>query len=67
MGAYFVTGKVVDIAELAQVLKRAWVNNPGQQSVIIRADKRCRWEPIVAAVNACNKARIRDYRITTRQ
>lgn len=67
MGAYFVTGKVVDITELAQVLKRAWVNNPGRQSVIIRADKRCRWEPIVAAVNACNKARIRDYRITTGQ
>ncbi len=66
-GDYFVTGKVVDIAQLAQVLKRAWVNNPGHQSVIIRADKRCRWEPIVAAVNACNKARIRDYRITTQQ
>ena len=66
-GTYFVTGKIINVDQLTQVLKRAWINNPGRQAVIIRADKRCCWEPIVAAVNACNKAKIRDYRITTRQ
>ena len=66
-GRYFVTGKILDEKQLAQVLKTAWVNNPGRQSVIIRADKRCRWQYVVAAMNACNRAKIRDYRVTTRE
>jgi len=65
-GRYFVTGKILDVDQLAQVLRTAWVNNPGRQSVIIRADKRCQWQPIVAAMNACQRANIRDYRVTTR-
>ncbi len=66
-GRYFVTGKIIDLAELERVLKASWVNNPGRASVIIRADKRARIEPLVAAMNACNKANIRDYKITTRE
>lgn len=66
-GRYFVTGKILGLAELEQVLKAAWVNNPGRASVIIRADKRCQVEYLVAAMNACNKANIRDYKITTRE
>jgi len=66
-GQYFVTGKVVSLDELQPILDAAYVNNPGRASAIIRADKRCRWEPIVAAMNACNKAKIRDYRITTKE
>ena len=66
-GRYFVTGKILDEEQLAQVLKSAWINNPGRQSVIIRADKRCRWQYVVAAMNACNRAKIRDYRVTTRE
>lgn len=66
-GRYFVTGKLMDLAELERVLKAAWVNNPGRASVIIRADRRCQVEYLVAAMNACNKANIRDYKITTRE
>jgi biopolymer transport protein ExbD len=65
-GRYYVTGKVLNIDEVTQVLKTAWVNNPARQSVIIRADRRCRWQFVVAAMNACNKAHIYDYRVTTR-
>lgn len=65
-GRYFVTGKMVSIKELDPILRSAWVNNPGRVSVIIRADKRCRWQFVVAAMNACTKAKIRDYRVTTR-
>ncbi len=43
------------------------MNNPGRASVVIRADKRCLWEYVVAAMNACKKAKIRDYRVTTRE
>jgi len=66
-GRYYVTGKILTLAELHPILKTAWVNNPGRQSVVIRADKRCRWEFVVAAMNACNRANIRDYRVTTRE
>lgn len=65
-GRYFVTGKTLGVDGLYQVLRVAWVNNPGRASVIIRADKDCRWEPVVAALNCCKKAKIRDYRIDTR-
>ena len=66
-GDYFVTGKAVDIESLAQILTNAWTHNPGHRSVIIRADKRCHWQAVVAAMNACNRAKIRDYRVTTRE
>jgi len=65
-GRYYVTGKILSLPELDQVLKTAWVNNPGRQTVVIRADRRCQWEFVVAAMNSCNKAHIHDYRVTTR-
>lgn len=66
-GRYFVTGKIVDRAELQQILNRTYVNNPGRATVIIRADERCPWKYVVAVMDACNKAKIRDYRVTTRE
>jgi len=66
-GQYYVTGKIVTLAELHSILNTAYVNNPGRASVVIRADKRTRWEFVVGAMNACNKAKIRDYRVTTRE
>ena len=39
-GSYFVTGKTLNVDELYQVLRVAWVNNPAQVSVVIRAGSR---------------------------
>jgi len=64
-GRYYVTGKIVTLEELDPILEAAWVNNPGRASVVIRADKRAAVQFLVGAMNACNKANIRDYRITT--
>ncbi|MCS7306756.1 MAG: biopolymer transporter ExbD [Thermoguttaceae bacterium] len=66
-GRYFVTGKLVSIEELERICRRAEASNPGRASAIIRADRDCRWQPIVAAINVCKKAGIRDYRVTTRE
>jgi len=66
-GRYFVSGKTLTPDELHSALKMAWVNNPGRASVIIRADKRCPWQYVVAAINACLKANIRDYKVTARE
>ena len=66
-GRYFVHGETLTLDELHSALKMAWVNNPGQASVIVRADKRCPWQYVVAAINGCLKANIRDYRVTARE
>ena len=63
-GRYFVSGRTLTPDELDAALKMAWVNNPGRASVIIRADRRCPWQYVVAAINACLKANIRDYKVT---
>jgi len=66
-GRYYVTGKFLTLEQLNQILNTAHTNNPGRASVVIRADKLCDWGFVVAAMNACNKAKIRDYRVTTRK
>lgn len=64
-GRYYVTGKILSPDELFKVLRRASNNNP-HISAIVRADKDCRWEPIIAAMNLCRKADIRDVRPATK-
>ncbi len=66
-GQYLVRGKLVSLEELDSLLKQASVDNPGRQSVTLRADKRCCWENVVAAMNVCQKHKIWDYRVTTRE
>ena len=64
-GSYHVAGEQVTFEELQSILNVAYINNPGRASVVIRADRRAQWNSVVAAMNACNQARIRDYRVTT--
>lgn len=64
-GHYIVRAQQLSSAELLALFKQAAAANPGRQTVIIRADKRCVWEHVVEVMNLCNKAQIRDYRVTT--
>jgi biopolymer transport protein ExbD len=64
-GRYFVGQEELNAAGLEAKLKQVSANNPGQQTVEIRADRQCRWESVVEVMNLCNKAGIRDYRVTT--
>lgn len=64
-GVYFVDGHVMRLPELDQLLKRRAVDNPLNQSVIVRADKRVALDSVVQAVNLCKKAGIRDYVVNT--
>lgn len=63
-GRYIVNGNQVTDEQLYAGLRQAAVNNPGRQTVIIRADKRCVWQFVVNVMNLCNKAEIHDYRVT---
>jgi biopolymer transport protein ExbD len=66
-GKWFVQGRQLAEEELYTALKHAQASNPGRQTVLIRADKRCLWQSVVTVMNLCNKANIRDYRVTTAQ
>ena len=64
-GGYFVGGQHMDAAGVEVVLRRAVANNPANQSVIIRADKRCEFQAVVTVMNLCNKLKIFDYSLST--
>lgn len=64
-GRYFVGGRFVSLDHLHKILKQAGASNPGKQAVVIRADERCQWRHVVAVMDACQIARIQEYRVTT--
>jgi biopolymer transport protein ExbD len=66
-GHYFLTGSAIPLSALEEALNAASTNNPGRASAIIRADERCHWKYVVAAMNACTKAKIFDVHVMTRQ
>jgi biopolymer transport protein ExbD len=65
-GNYFVGGgKPKTLDEVYEILRRAGRDNPGNQSVVIRADKRVPLNYAVEVMNLCNRSGIFDYTITT--
>lgn len=54
-GKIFVGSKVVGEDELKEILEQAVANNPVNQSVIIRADKRVELQHVVTVMNICNQ------------
>ncbi|HWA99632.1 MAG TPA: biopolymer transporter ExbD [Pirellulales bacterium] len=62
-GKFFVAGKQINEPQLLGALRQAAANNPGRQSVIIRADRRVPFEYVVVVMNCCNQAHIRDYQV----
>lgn len=64
-GRYFVAGKTIGTDEIEGILQQAVRDNPVNQSVIIRADKRVSLEHAVYVMNMCNKVGIHDYSLTT--
>jgi biopolymer transport protein ExbD len=60
-GQYFTGKRELTLTELEAFLQQAAVNNPTNQRVIIRADKRVQFDHVVAATNACLKAGLTDH------
>jgi len=60
-GGYYIGVQRLDEQELAAYLRQAEVDNPTNQTVIIRADKRCPWDFVATAMRLCNQAGIRNY------
>ena len=51
--------------EIEELLRQAVINNPVNQSVVIRADKRVPFEFVVTVMNLCNRTGVIDYSVTT--
>ena len=64
-GKFYVSSRVVGLQELERRLSQLAANNPGRQTVVIRADEKSDLKFAVAVMNACNKANIKDYRLST--
>ncbi len=64
-GNYFVGGSVVNANQMYDILLEASNDNPGHQSVVIRADKRVPLDYAVQVMNLCNKSNITNYTLTT--
>lgn len=65
-GNVYLRGQPTNFEELRRVLASAVVNNPVNQSVIIRADASASFQPVVNVMDLCNQAGVTDYSVTTR-
>lgn len=63
-GKFFLDAKEIAADELREVLRRAVVDNPVKQSVIIRGDRRVEFQFVVTVMDLCNQAGISDYSVT---
>ena len=64
-GGYFVDGKKHTARSLESMLRDAYASNPGRQRVTIRADQDSRAGRLVAVMEACDRANIKNYTIAT--
>lgn len=65
-GEYFVQGRNMSREEVEEVLRQAVADNPVNQSVVIRADRRVAFDHVVAVMNLCERTGARGYSVTAR-
>lgn len=58
-GRFYLNGRVLDADILQRVLTQSWLQNPGNQRVIIRADRDSRTRHVVQVMDLCRQANIR--------
>src|SRR4029079_5852784 len=63
-GKYSVEGQPRTDSQLHDILKLAATADPGNVTVNIRADKRCRWQYVAAIMSHCNQVNIRNYKVS---
>lgn len=64
-GGYFVNGQTMDAVGLEQLMRKAVADNPLNQSVIIRGDRRVALQSAVVVMDLCNQLGINNYKLTT--
>ncbi len=64
-GVYFVNGSTMDAVGLEKMMSQAVTDNPLNQSVIIRGDRRVALQHVVTVMDLCNKLGIANYKVST--
>jgi len=64
-GSYVVHGETLELEQLQQALQQAVADNPLQQRVLIRADRRAEFQLVVNVMDLCNQAGVVEYRVAT--
>ena len=64
-GSLYVGGEQVALSELEDLLATAVARNPTNQAVVIRADRRTTFQPVVRVMDVCNRTGVSDYSVTT--
>ena len=62
-GACFVGSRPATLEEVRLLLRQAAADNPGMQTVVVRADEETRHRHVVAVMDACVQAGIVDYQV----
>ena len=63
IGEFYVGGERHSEAELSARLRRARVDNPDNQSVVIRGSEGADWKYVAQVMGLCNETDINDYRV----
>ena len=62
-GEFYIDGEIQSEAQIAERLRRADIDNPGNQTVVIRGDEQANWKYIARVMSLCNQAKVKDYRV----
>ena len=62
-GEFYLDGELFTEQQLAERFQRAQVDNPGNQSVVIRGDEGADWKYVARVMSLCNQQEIQDYRV----
>ncbi len=64
-GGYVIEGRVLDIESLESRIRKGVSDNPVNQTVVIRGDRRVPFQHVVAVMDICRKANVPSYKVTT--
>jgi biopolymer transport protein ExbD len=64
-GAWYVDGQAMQADELEARIQKAVTDNPINQTVIIRGDRRTPFQQIVTVMDFCRKHDVPSYKVTT--
>ena len=62
-GEFYLDGELFTEQQLAERFQRAQVDNPGNQSVVIRGNEGADWKYVARVMSLCNQEEIQDYRV----
>lgn len=64
-GKFVIDGRPLPIEEVETSIRQALTNNPINQTVIIRGDKRVPFQHVVSVMDVCQRLKVPTYKVTT--